>query len=105
MPSGAASLLLLGGNKAFTPLSLNAIAAGCYLNTDILAMFVGKSGTGDQRAKLSVGATNHVTFGLPIPNSSSLKGAFLGTQIAVFDLKSKNALPMVFTNGLQITFF
>ncbi len=104
VPSGAASFLLLGAKKAFQPIPLNAAATGCFLNTDIVMLLVGKSGTGNQQAKPAVGAAHHVRFDLPIPNNTSLKGSFLGTQIAVFDAKSKNKLPMVFTNGLQITF-
>lgn len=105
VPSGAASVLILGGMKNFKPIPLKLVAPGCFLNTDILMLIIGKSGTGNLQAKTTVGAVNHVSFGLPIPNTASLKGSFLGTQIAVLDAKSKNQLPMVFTNGLQITFF
>ncbi len=104
VPSGAVSLLILGANKAFQPVSLSPLAPGCFLNTDVLLFVIGKSGSGDQQSKPAIGAAHHVVFGIPIPASGGLKGTFLGTQIAVLDAKSTHQLPMVFTNGLQVTF-
>jgi len=104
IPSGAASILILGAKKTFPSIPFSGAAPGCFLNTDIVMLLVGVSGTGDHRAKPAVGATGHISFALPLPNTASLVGNFLGTQIAVHDVKSKNALPMVFTNALRITF-
>ncbi len=101
LPSGATTFLALGVNNKWSSLSLGPLAPGCYLNTDLLAVFTGKTGTGDVRS--TTGALGHVSYSLPIPNNPSLKGVFVGSQIAVADAKSKNAIPGVFTNGLQIT--
>jgi hypothetical protein len=103
VPSGAATWLFLGRNKNFKPLSLSPAAPGCWLNTDVFFLLVGKSGTGNQQATPQVGAAHHVFFPLPIPNDPKLLGVFVGAQIAVHDMRSSNPIPMVFTNGLQIT--
>ncbi len=105
VPSGAVSFLILGGKKNFQPVSLGTAAPGCWLNTDLVLLLLGKSGTGNQQANLRVGAANHVFFPLPVPADRNLVGAYLGVQIAVHDVKSKNPLPIVFTNGLRITLF
>lgn len=104
IPSGAASIMLLGAKKTFPGIPLGAVAPGCYLNTDMVLLLVGVSGTGNHRAKPAPGAAGHMSFALPLPNTPSLVGQYLGTQIAVHDVKSKNQLPMVFTNALRITF-
>jgi hypothetical protein len=104
IPSGAASILLLGAKKTFPGVPFGGVAPGCYLNTDMVLLLVGVSGTGNHRAKPAPGAAGHISFALPIPSTASLVGNYLGTQIAVHDVKSKNALPMVFTNALRITF-
>ncbi len=103
LPSGAAAFLILGGNKNFKSIPLGALAPRCSLHTDIVLLVGGKTGTGNLQAKPSVGTVNHVSFGLPIPNSAALIGAFLGTQLAVFDKASSAPLPLLFTNGLRIT--
>jgi hypothetical protein len=103
VPSGAPALLILGARKNWVSLPLVAAGKGCWLNTDIVFVFGGRSGTGNHQATFSVGAANHVLFPFPIPNNSTLAGVFLGTQIAVLDAKSSSALPLVLTNGLQIT--
>ena len=104
VPSGAASILILGAKSTFPSIPLTGVAPGCYLNTDIVVLLVGVSGTGDHRAKPATGAVGHIAFGLPIPTTTTLAGNYLGTQVAVHDVKSTNPLPMVFTNALRITF-
>ncbi len=54
----------------------------------------------DDRAK---GIATHVRFPLPIPATTSLRGTYIGAQIAVFDSASKNTLKFAFSNGLTTT--
>ncbi len=103
VPSGAPAWLILGRNPNFKPISLGSIAPGCWLNTDLFFLFVGRSGSGNQQSSPQVGAAHHVMFPLGLPNDPRLKGLFIGAQIAVFDKGSSRPLPMVFTNGLRMT--
>ncbi len=103
VPSGAVAWLFLGRNKNFKPISLAPFANGCWLNTDIFFLFVGKTGTGNQQATPQVGAAHHIVFPLGLPNDPKLKGVFVGAQFAVHDMRASNPLPLVFTNGLRFT--
>jgi len=99
LPSNARAYLALGLNKAWSSVSLSPIAPGCFQHTDFLAFVIQQTGTGDVRSTAALG---HVNYVAPIPNTSALKGFYLGAQIGVVDAGSTNPLPMVFTNGLKI---
>lgn len=102
-PNGAAAALLIGVNPNFVTTPVPGLPTGCALHTDILVNFVGKTGTGNQRANvITVGAAGHVWFQLGIPASGSLVGTYLATQIAVLDASSTAALPFVMTNALRL---
>ncbi len=102
-PSGAAALLILGADKNFMSVPFGAVAPGCSLNTDIVVLLTAASGTGNTRSSTAVGIASHVFFPFPIPTTPSLRGAYIGAQIAVLDTASSNALPFVFSNGLTTT--
>jgi hypothetical protein len=75
-------------------------APGCSLLTSLDAVVAGAAGTGDVQSPT---ASGHVRFAFPIPNVPALSGAYLSSQLASLDVGLSTALPLVTTNGLQIT--
>jgi hypothetical protein len=102
-PANANAFLALGTAKTWPSIPFGPIAPNCYSNTDIKMVFGGKTGLGNIRA--TAGPSGHVTYNIPIPNNSVLKGVFVAFQIAAADAASKNALPLVFSNATRATVF
>ena len=45
----------------------------------------------------------HLSFNLPLPSSPILRGAFVGSQIGALNAASTAAVPVVMSNGLQLS--
>ena len=75
-------------------------APGCSLRTNLDVVVSGTAGTGDVQSPT---ASGHVRFAFPIPNVAALSGYYFTSQLASLDLNIGTPLPIVTTNGLQVT--
>jgi hypothetical protein len=99
LPPSQPSLVIFGLQKNFVSFDLSVAGApGCFLHSDIVAQ-VGLMTTAGTPAK----SDGTLTLPLPIPNDTTLRGAYVRSQLVVADPASRRNLGAVFSNGLGIT--
>jgi hypothetical protein len=99
LPPSSRALVIVGLNKNMNSIDLGAAgASGCFLHSDSVVELILTTTAGTP--SLSDGT---LTLPAAIPNTASLKGFYLRSQLAVADANSRRPLPAIFTNGLGIT--
>ncbi len=93
-------LLAYGVMPNWVSLPNPLLPLGCAQNTDIVDTLFAVSGSGNSRGPTAAG---HVRFALPIPNDPGMLGGFVAFQAAGFDVSAQAIVPLVTTNGVQVT--
>ncbi len=107
-PAGATAVLFFGLTPGFTPQPLAPLGfpAGCELyGAPALTLLapIGTAAIGAPPATPRPNPAGHFVFRLPIPSGAA--GTFFSTQVFALDAGSPAPIPMIASNGLNITVF
>lgn len=109
LPPSATAWLVVGFDPLFIPVFLQPTIggpSGCALYTSSEAVFSSTSGVapiGSPPASARPSPFGHVRYPLPIPNDPTLASTFVTVQIMALDVDASAVIPIVGSNGLQIT--